>query len=143
MAPVWGPLQLQSLPHAPLASLGLLPLGPPSTVLSPIHRCGHPKVPPFPLRCGSGSWGAVLSFPSCLLFVPLPPPFRISSQHKLADSSRCQRTCCGLLLCGTDPRGFFFFCLFGRDHKQAERQPEGEGEAGSPRSREPDAGLDP
>jgi len=45
---------------------------------------------------------------------------------------------------------FFFlkiFCLFNgereREHKQAERQTEGEGEAGSPLSREPDAGLDP
>ena len=38
---------------------------------------------------------------------------------------------------------FFFIYLTERDHKQAERQAEGEGEAGSPLSREPDSGLDP
>ena len=42
---------------------------------------------------------------------------------------------------------FFFKILFiyltERDHKQAERQAEREEEAGSPLSREPDAGLDP
>jgi len=38
-----------------------------------------------------------------------------------------------------------FIYLFDREieHKWAERQAEGEGEAGSPLSREPDAGLDP
>jgi len=30
-----------------------------------------------------------------------------------------------------------------REHKQGEQQAEGEGEAGSPPSREPDVGLDP
>ena len=36
-----------------------------------------------------------------------------------------------------------FICLTERDHKLAERQAEREEEAGSPLSREPDAGLDP
>ena len=36
-----------------------------------------------------------------------------------------------------------FIYLTDRDHKQAERQAEREGEAGSQLSREPDAGLDP
>ena len=36
-----------------------------------------------------------------------------------------------------------FIYLFDREHKQGERQAEGEGEADSPPSREPDAGLDP
>ena len=33
--------------------------------------------------------------------------------------------------------------IYLREHKQGEQPAEGEGEAGSPRSREPDAGLDP
>jgi len=42
---------------------------------------------------------------------------------------------------------YFFFkdfiYLFDREHKRGKQQAEGEGEAGSPLGREPDAGLDP